>query len=52
MKKSIAAASCSGVYFFTGFNPGIVKTALFLFPAPVRKYVAEQEEGYLEDGHY
>lgn len=34
MRKSIKAASCSGVYFFTGFNPGIVNTALFLFTPP------------------
>lgn len=34
MKKSITAASCSGVYFFTGFNPGILNTALFLFTSP------------------
>ena len=33
-KQSITAASCSGVYFFTGFNPGIVNTALFLFTPP------------------
>ena len=33
-EKSITAASCSGVYFFTGFNPGIVNTALFLFTPP------------------
>ena len=34
MKKSITATSCSGVYFFTGFNPGTVNTALFLFTPP------------------